>query len=302
MQRTTLPPFKAHAKTDGMMPMSKLGNQWFPLFALLAAAGLPSACSGTTPGPSPKGVHAAAARAARAALAPSGTLRAAINFGNPILATRDAAAGEPRGVSVDLARELGKRLGVPVELVLYTAAGKVVEGIKKGAWDIGFFAIDPVRAADIDFTPAYVVIEGAYLVPQNSAIARNEEVDGEGVRVVVGRGSAYDLYLTRELKKAKIVRAATSPEVANMMLADKIEVAAGVKQQLQADVKRIPGLRLLDGRFMVINQAMAVPKGRDAGAAAYLSLFVQEMKATGFVARALQRHGIDGAAVAPLWV
>jgi polar amino acid transport system substrate-binding protein len=185
-------------------------------------------------------------------------------------------------------------------LVLYTAAGKVVEGIKTGAWDIGFFAIDPVRAADIDFTPAYVVIEGAYLVPQDSAIAHNEEVDRDGVRVVVGHGSAYDLYLTRELKKAQIVRAATSPAVTDMMVTDKIEVAAGVKQQLQADAKRLPGLRLLDGRFMVINQAMAVPKGRDAATVVYLSQFVQEMKVSGFVARALQRHGIEGAAVAPL--
>lgn len=277
--------------------MSKLGSQGFPLFALLAATGLFCACSSTTSAPSQGRVRAAAARAA---MAPFGTLRAAINFGNPILATRDAVSGEPQGVSVDLARELGSRLGVPVELILYTAAGKVVEGIKAGAWDIGFFAIDPVRAAEIDFIPAYVVIEGAYLVPQDSVITRNEEVDREGVRVVVGRGSAYDLYLTRELKKAKIVRAATSPAVTDMMVTDKIEVAAGVKQQLQADAKRLPGLRLLDGRFMVINQAMAVPKGRDAVATAYLSLFVQEMKASGFVARALQRHGIDGAAVAPL--
>ena len=277
------------------MQISRLSHRSFHLLAMIAATALLGACSATTLAPS----STVPAAAARMALAPSGTLRAAINFGNPILATRDAATGQPSGVSVDLARELGSRLGVPVELVLYPAAGKVVEGISAGAWDIGFFAIDPVRATDIDFTRAYVVIEGAYLVPQNSAIASNEEVDREGVRVVVGLGSAYDLYLTRELKKAKILRAATSPAVSDMMVADKIEVAAGVKQQLQADAKRLPGLRLLDGRFMVINQAMAVPKGRDAAAVAYASQFVQEMKATGFVARALQRHSIDGAAVAP---
>jgi polar amino acid transport system substrate-binding protein len=276
--------------------MSELGSQGLSLFTLLAASGLFCACSSTMPGPSPVREPLAAARAA---MAPSGTLRAAINFGNPILASRDPVSGEPQGVSVDLARELGSRLGVPVKLILYPAAGKVVEGIKAGEWDLGFFAIDPVRAAEIDFTPAYVVIEGAYLVPQDSVIRSNEEVDQDGMRVVVGRGSAYDLYLTRELKKATIVRAATSPAVTDMMLTDRIEVAAGVKQQLQADAKRLPGLRLLDGRFMVIQQAMAVPKGRDAVAAAYLSLFVQEMKATGFVARALQRHAIDGAAVAP---
>lgn len=234
---------------------------------------------------------------ARTELAPSGKLRAAINFGNPILAMRDAATGEPRGVSVDLARELGRRLGTPVELVTYTAAGKVVEGIKSGAWDVAFFAIDPVRSADTDFSAAYIVIEGAFLVPADSPIRRNEDVDRDGVRVVVGRGSAYDLYLTRELKNAKLDRAATSQAVTDMMITEKIEVAAGVKQQLQADVKRVPGVRLLDGRFMVINQAMSIPKGRPAGAQ-YLAKFVEEMKATGFVADALRRHGIEGAVVA----
>lgn len=238
------------------------------------------------------------ARDAATQLAPSGTLRAAINFGNPILATRDAVTGEPHGVSVDLARELGKRLGIPVELVTYTAAGKVVEGIKSGAWDIAFFAIDPVRATDTDFSAAYVVIEGAYLVPQDSSIRRLDDVDRDGVRVVVGRGSAYDLYLTRELKKAKLVHAPTSPAVTDMMVAEKIEVAAGVKQQLQADAKRVSGVRLLEGRFMVINQAMAIPKGRPAGAA-YATAFIEAMKSTGFVADALKRHGIEGAVVAP---
>lgn len=236
--------------------------------------------------------------AVRTELAPSGKLRAAINFGNPILATRDAVTGEPHGVSVDLARELGKRLGIPVELVTYTAAGKVVEGIKSGVWDIAFFAIDPVRATDTDFSAAYVVIEGAYLVPQDSSIRRLDDVDRDGVRVVVGRGSAYDLYLTRELKKAKLVHAPTSPAVTDMMVAEKIEVAAGVKQQLQADAKRVPGVRLLEGRFMVINQAMAIPKGRPAGVA-YATAFIEEMKSTGFVADALKRHGIEGAVVAP---
>jgi polar amino acid transport system substrate-binding protein len=162
---------------------------------------------------------------------------------------------------------------------------------------VGFFAIDPVRAADTDFSAAYVVIEGAYLVPQDSTIRHNEDVDRPGVRVVVGRGSAYDLYLTRELKQAKLLRVPTSPEVTNTMVAEEIEVAAGVKQQLQADQKRMPGLRLLDGRFMAINQAMAVPKGRAAGAA-YVAAFVEEMKASGFVADALRRHGVEGAVVA----
>ncbi len=233
-----------------------------------------------------------------AELAPSGTLRAAINFGNPILANK-AESGDPRGVSVDLARELGKRLNVPVQLITYTSAGKVVEGLKKNEWDIGFYAIDPVRAEDTAFSAEYVVIEGAYLVPQASPIKTNAEVDRAGVRVVVGKGSAYDLFLTREIKNAKLERAPTSPTVTDMMVAQKFEVAAGVKQQLEADAKRLPGLRVLDGRFMVINQAMAMPKGRADGAR-YLAAFVEEMKASGMVAEALRRHGIQGAAVGAL--
>ncbi|HET7096161.1 MAG TPA: transporter substrate-binding domain-containing protein [Casimicrobiaceae bacterium] len=239
-----------------------------------------------------------ASSAAVAALAPGGKLRAAINFGNPVLAARDATTGEPRGVSVDLARELGKRIGVPVELVLYSAAGKVVEGLKANAWDVAFVAIDPARAVDIDFTAPYVIIEGAYLVPADSRIRDNADVDRDNVRVVVGAGSAYDLYLSRELKRAQLVRAPTSPVVVDTMVAQKLDVAAGVKQQLEVDAKRVPGVRLLGGRFMVIEQAMATPKGRAAGAR-YLAGFVEEMKASGFVAAALARHGVAGATIAP---
>ena len=231
-------------------------------------------------------------------LAPSGTLRAAINFGNPILANKDATTGEARGVSVDLARELGRRLGVPVELVTFTAAGKVVEAVKDAQVDIAFVAIDPVRGADMLQTPPYVIIEGAYLVRNESPIKSNDEVDRAGNRIAVGNGSAYDLYLSREVKAATLQRAPTSPAVVDFFVAQGLEVAAGVKQQLQADAKRLPGLRLLDGRFMVIQQAMGLPKSREAGAK-YLTAFVEEMKASGFVAAALARHGIEGAAVAP---
>jgi len=236
--------------------------------------------------------------AAVADLAPAGKLRAAINFGNPVLANKDPSTGEARGVSVDLARELARRLGVPLEVVTFNAAGKVVEAVKTGAWDIAFVAIDPARAADMDYSAPYVVIEGAYLVPAASPIMSNAEVDRDGVRVVVGLGSAYDLYLTRELKRAQIVRAPTSDQVVQVMLAQGCEVAAGVKQQLESDSRRVQSVRLLPGRFMVINQAMATPKGRPTGAA-YLAEFVEEMKASGFIASALARHGIEGAAVAP---
>jgi polar amino acid transport system substrate-binding protein len=232
-------------------------------------------------------------------LAPSGKLRAAINLGNPILATRNTQTGEPEGVSVDISRELARHLGVPLEIVVYSAAGKVVEGIKANAWDIGFFAIDPVRAADTDFTGPYIIIEGAYLVPNNSPIRQNADVDRPGNRVVVGKGSAYDLYLSRELKHATLVRAPTSQAVTDMAVGQKLEVAAGVKQQLQADARRLPGVRLLDGRFMEIRQAMALPKGRPAGLR-YLAGFVEDLKASGFVSDALRHHGIEGAEVAPM--
>jgi polar amino acid transport system substrate-binding protein len=254
----------------------------------LAAAVLLCACA--TPAVAPS--------SAVAQLAPAGKLRAAINFGNPILASKDPATGAARGVSVDLSRELAARLGVPLEVVTFEAAGKVVEAARSNAWDIAFVAIDPARGRDMLQSNPYVIIEGAYLVAADSPIRRNEEVDRDGVRIAVGKGSAYDLYLSRELKRARIVYAPTSPAVTDLFVAQKLDVAAGVKQQLEADAKRLPGLRLLDGRFMIIQQAMATTPGREAGAA-YLNTFVEQMKASGFVAQALARHGIQGALVAP---
>jgi polar amino acid transport system substrate-binding protein len=257
--------------------------------ALALAAAL-AACSTQHMRPAPP--------AAVADLAPTGKLRAAINFGNPVLASKDPAAGEARGVSVDLARELASRLGVPLGIVPYAAAGRVVDDAKSGVWDVAFVAIDPKRGADMAQSPPYVQIEGAYLVRADSPMRDNAEVDREGVRVAVGKGSAYDLFLSRELKRATLVRAPTSPAVVDTMLKERLEVAAGVKQQLEADAKRVGGVRLLPGRFMVINQAMASQKGRDAGAR-YVREFIEEMKASGFVARALERHRIEGAGVAP---
>lgn len=236
--------------------------------------------------------------AAKTDIAPCGTLRAAINFDNTILASKDAATGAPGGVSVELARELARRLGVAIEYVPYYAAGKVVEGVQSGVWDICFLAIDPLRAKLITFTPAYVVIEGAYLVPSASPIHDNAEVDRPGVRVAVSAGSAYDLYLSRELKHASIVRAPTAKDVLGMFLAQELDVAAGVRPMLEADVREISGLRMLAGRFMAINQAMGMPRGREAGAH-YLAGFVEEMKASGFIADALVRNRIVGASVAP---
>ena len=233
-----------------------------------------------------------------AEFAPTGVLRASINLGNPILANA-GADGQPFGVSIDLAHGFAKHLGLPLELVVFDAAGKSVDAVTNEQADFGFFAVDPVRGAGIHFTAPYVLIEGSYMVPEASAIQSNDEVDAAGTRVVVGKGSAYDLYLTRELKNATILRALTSPTVVDTFLAQGCEVAAGVKQQLQADALRVPGMRLLPGRFMVIQQAMGLPKSRSPEAVALLRAYVGDMKQSGFVALALQRHGIQGASVAP---
>jgi len=182
--------------------------------------------------------------------------------------------------------------------VAFPTAAKSVEALKSGACDVAYVAIDPARAVDLDYTAPYVLIEGAYLVPQASPIQDSAQVDREGVRVVVGAGSAYDLYLSRELRHARIVRVTRSDEVVAAMLAHHLEVAAGVKQQLQADAGRIGGVRLLGGHFMVINQSLAIAKGRATGAA-YLAAFIEEMKASGFVARALVHNGVEDALVAP---
>ena len=238
-------------------------------------------------------------QAIRAAFTPTGVLRASINLGNPILAGRDAA-GAPAGISVDLATELAARLDAPLELVVFDAAGKSVAAVTEEQADVGFFAIDPVRGAGLHFTRPYILIEGAYLVREGSPVHENARVDVPGTTVMVGKGSAYDLYLTRALKQATILRASTSPTVVQEFLARPADVAAGVRQQLEADAARHPGLRLLPGRFMVIEQAMGMPRSRSAEAAAFLARFVEDMKRTGFVAEAMQRHRIDGAKVAPV--
>jgi polar amino acid transport system substrate-binding protein len=233
------------------------------------------------------------------AFTPTGKLRASINLGNPILANKHPKTGEPFGVSVDLANEFAKWLGVELELVVFNAAGKSVQAVSEERADFGFFAVDPLRGETIAFTAPYVLIEGFYLVRDASPIRTHAEVDQPHIRVAVGKGSAYDLFLTRELKRAQIVRAPTSQAVVQTFLEQDLDVAAGVKQQLEADAQKTAGLRLLDERFMVIRLAMGTPKSRGDAAAAMLSQFVEEMKASGFVAQALARHGITGAAVAP---
>ena len=234
---------------------------------------------------------------ARNALAPTGTLRVAINFGNPVLAQKDPATGEARGISVDIARELGRRLGVAVDLVTFDAAGKVFAALQTGVWDVAFLAIDPKRATEIDFTTPYVIIEGSYMVPADSALHAIEDVDRPGVRIAVGNGSAYELYLSRTIKHAEIVRAPTGNEAIAMFLRDKLEAAAGVKSPLLKFAQARTDLRVMDGRFMVIEQAIGVPKGREAGVA-YLRALIEELKSSGFVAAGLERSGQHDAKVA----
>ena len=232
-------------------------------------------------------------------LAPTGKLRAAINFGNGVLVQKDPATAEPKGISPDLARELAKRLGVPLEMVVFDSAGKVFDGVKSNAWDVAFIGIEPVRAAEIEFTAPYVIIEVTYMVPMNSPLKTVADVDRPGVRIAVGRGSAYDLYLTRTLKNATLVRAEGGGGSALIaaFVKEKLEAAAAVKQVLEAYAKTHPEVTVMEGKFMELRQAMGTPKGRTAGAK-YLSAFVEDMKASGFIADALKRSN-QSATVAP---
>ena len=232
-------------------------------------------------------------------LAPSGTLRAAINSATRYGAPRAGARGARRGVSVDLARELARRAGVPLELVPYDAAGKVTGDVRSGRWDIAFVARDPQRAQDIEFTDPYVVIEGGYLVPTSSPIQTIENVDRPGVRIAVSRGSAYDLFLSRGvIRNATLVRGASPQASIDQFVAERMDALAGVKAVLVDYAQTHPGYRVLPGRFMVIEQAMALPRGRPL-AARYLREFVDEMKASGFVAASLTKSGQKEALVAP---
>lgn len=228
-------------------------------------------------------------------LAPTGKLRVAINLGNMVLAQKDPATGAPRGVTAELAHELGQRLGVPVDLHPFDGAGKVFEAVKGGGIDILFLAIEPVRAAEIAFTAPYVIIEGVYMVPKDSPLNTVADVDRAGVRIGVSKGAAYDLFLTRTIKHASLVRGEDGFAVFKQ---ERLEAAAGVKQPVVAYVRTDPSVRMIDGRFMEIRQAMGTPQGRPAGAA-YLSRFVEEMKASGFIADALKRSNQPDATVAP---
>ena len=234
----------------------------------------------------------------RSDLAPTGTLRVGINYGNPVLAIKDPASGDLRGVAVDLARELGTRTGLPINLVGYDSAGKMVEALQAGGWDIAFLAIDPGRAEQISFTAPYLEIEGTYLVPARSPLRAIADIDREGVRVGISSGSAYDLFLSRSLQHAELVRAPNPNGAFELIVSGKVDVVAGVKQHLIANAAKLPGSRVLDGRFMAIQQALGISKGRDAGLK-YLREFIKDVKASGLVAQAIEKAGVSGVSIAP---
>jgi polar amino acid transport system substrate-binding protein len=221
-------------------------------------------------------------------LAPTGVLRASINLGNPVLA--QGTSDEPAGVTVDLARELAARLGVPVSFACFDAARKSLAALIAVAADVAFLAIEPAREAEVSFTAPYVFIEGVYAVPDSSPITTASDVDRPGVRVGVNEGSAYDLFLSRTLTHAQVVRGADGIDVFRER---GLEVAAGVRQPLSRHVASQPGLRLVEPRFMQIRQAVATTKNRSDAAIAFLREFVETVKANGFVADALTRSGQD---------
>lgn len=232
------------------------------------------------------------------ALAPEGTLRAGLNFGNALLTGKDPATGEARGVAVDVARELARRLGVPLDIVAYESAGALADAATSGAWDIGFLGAEPQRANVIEFTAAYAEIESTYLVPPGSPLQRVDEVDRDGVRVAIAAKSAYDLYLTRTLQRARLERTDGADAAFARLVGDRLDAMAGLRPALVGYAEKLPGSRVLDGSFTTIQQAIGTPKGREAGAA-YLRAFVEEIKASGFVAQAIEKNGVRGLSVAP---
>jgi polar amino acid transport system substrate-binding protein len=236
------------------------------------------------------------APAAKKELTPTGKLRVGVNLGNFLLVTR-LPDGGIKGIVPDLAQELARRLGTVAELIQYEKVGDVADGAKKGAWDVAFIGAEPQRAAEIDFTEPYVEIEACYLVPAGSPIKSIGEVDRKGVRIAVAGRSAYDLWLTRNIKNAELVRADSIGGSYQIFVGQKLEVLAGLKPRLLEDVTKLPGARILEGRFTAVNQAIGTPKGRPAGAA-YLKQFAEDIKASGLVAQLIERHNVRGLSVA----
>jgi polar amino acid transport system substrate-binding protein len=235
---------------------------------------------------------------AKTELAPSGILRVGLNYGNFLLVLKDEPDGSPRGIAPDLGRELGKRLGVPVEFVKFKQAGQLADGVRDGSCDVGFLGAEPQRADEIAFTKAYLEIPVTYLVPPGSKIRSLAEVDREGVRIAVSARSAYDLYLSRTLKHAKLERAEGIDASYELFKNHRLEVLAGLKPRLVSDAEKLPGARVLDGQVTGVQQAVGTTKTRPAGAK-YLGDFVDDIKRSGLVAKTIEKHGVRGVEVAP---
>ncbi|HYE89893.1 MAG TPA: transporter substrate-binding domain-containing protein [Terriglobales bacterium] len=235
----------------------------------------------------------------RADLASTGAVRAAINYGNFILATKDTATGESRGAAIDLANELGRRLGVPVQLVAYDSVAVMGDAAPTNVWDIAFLGSDPAREKLMSFTAAYLEIEATYLVRGDSRLRSATEVDREGVRVAAPARANYELYLKRTLARAQLVSTEGADAAFQALASGQVEALAGLKQALLGLQEKLPGSRIVDGRFMAVQQSIAVPKGRDAGLA-FLRGLVEDAKKSGLVARAIERTGARGVNVAPL--
>ena len=236
--------------------------------------------------------------AVRSSLAPRGALRTAINYGNFILATRDPATGESRGVAIDLARELAGRLGVPLEIIAYDSVAVMVDAAPTNTWDVAFLGSDPEREKLIDFTAAYLEIEATYLVPAGSPLRAVADVDRPGVRVAAPSKANYELFLRRHLKQASLLSPSGGDAAFQLLVSGQADALAGLKQALIGLTEKLPGSRMLDGRFMAVQQSIGVPKGRAAGLA-YLRGLVEEAKASGLVARAIEKTGARGVSVAP---
>ena len=236
--------------------------------------------------------------ATRSELAPTGTLRIGLNHGNFLLVSSGSKGGNPRGVAPDVARELARQVGVPAEFVDFDTAGGLADAVRSGAWDVAFLGAEAQRAGEIAFTAAYLEIPATDLVPPGSPIRSVAEVDREGVRIAVTERAAYELYLSRNIKHAKLVRTEGLDGSFNLFVSEKLDALAGLRPRLLTDVAKLPGARLLDGQFYAVQQAIGTPKSR-VEAANYLRAFVESVKASGFVAQAITRNGVSGVSAAP---
>lgn len=226
-------------------------------------------------------------------LAPTGTLRAAINMGNFLLVTGKTAAGDPQGVAPDMARAIAERLGVPVAYVPYARPGQLADDAGTGKWDIGLIGAEPQRAERITFSPAYVEIAATYLVPADSPLKSIAEVDRPGVRIAVTARSAYDLWLERNIKEARLVRGEGGDAAFRQFVDDRLDAYAGLRPGLLSLAEKLPGSRILEGQFTAVQQAIGTARQNAAGAA-FLREFVAEAKASGLIARLIDRHGVTG--------